>query len=87
MTLKEKNGIATGGRSSRGKSVSPTSLGCRLILPMTLPRTGMLSARRLRSALGSEIPTSTSLAGCSSCYRPSIAANFAGCPVRCPKKI
>jgi hypothetical protein len=42
MILKAKKGITIGGRSARGKSVSPTSFECRLRLPIKLPRTGIL---------------------------------------------
>jgi hypothetical protein len=41
MIRKAKKGIITGGRSARGKSVKPTSFERRLMLPITLPRTGM----------------------------------------------
>ena len=40
MMRKAKNGIATGGRSARGKSSKPTSFELKLMLPMTLPSTG-----------------------------------------------
>ena len=41
MILNVKNGMITGGRSCGGKSVNPTSLDVKLMLPMRLPRTGI----------------------------------------------
>src|ERR1700682_1460478 len=78
MILNVKNGIITGGRSGGGKSVNPTSLEVKLMLPIRLPRTGILSSYLLVSDAESGIAIKTSPAGCSSCQRPSIAANFAG---------
>ena len=42
MIRKAKNGMSTGGRSDRGKSVRPTSLDVKLMLPIRLPRIGIL---------------------------------------------
>ena len=79
MIRNAKNGMSTGGRSCGGKSVKPTSLEVKLMLPIRLPRTGTLDRDSdCVSAAGSGIAISTSLAGCSSCQRPSIAANLAG---------
>ena len=78
MTRNAKNGMSTGGRSSGGKSVRPISFDVRLMLAIRLPRTGTLTANRFVSDAASGMAISTSLAGCSSRQRPSIAANFAG---------
>jgi len=44
MMRKAKNGMIIGGRSAKGKSVSPTSFESKLMLPIRLPRTGRLIA-------------------------------------------
>ena len=45
MIRKVKNGMTTGGRSWGGKSVKPTSFEVKLILPIKLPRTGILISK------------------------------------------
>jgi hypothetical protein len=44
MIRNAKNGISTGGRSWGGKSVRPTSFEFRLMLPIKLPRKGIVIA-------------------------------------------
>jgi hypothetical protein len=45
MIRKVKNGMSTGGRSCGGKLVNPTSFEVRLMLPIMLPRTGILISK------------------------------------------
>ena len=78
MMRKPKNGISTGGRSSRGKEVSPTWAELQSPEAMKLPSRGTVIAKRLRSLASSGHAISTSLAGCSFCQRASMAANLAG---------
>ena len=78
MMRKPKNGITTGGRSSRGNDSSPTSAAVQLPDAIMLPSFGIEMANRFFSAFESGIPINTSDAGCSFFHRASIAANFAG---------
>ena len=75
---KAKNGMITGGRSSGGNASSPTSFASQVPDAMKLPSFGTSIANRLRSAHGSGMAISTSLAGCCVVQRASIAANLAG---------
>ena len=93
MTRNPKNGMTTGGRSSRGNDSSPTSGAVQLPDAIMLPSFGTVMANRLNfSPFESGIAISVSDAGCSFFHRTSIAANFAGwccstySPVRWPKK-
>src|SRR5260370_39566011 len=78
MIRNAKNGMSTGGRSWGGKLVRPTSLEVKLKLAIRLPSTGTVIAYLLLSVAGSGIAINTSLAGCSSYQRASMAPNFAG---------